>query len=164
MRWITLSKTHWCAVAVHPDDDRYRHLVGRQIELPLTGRRIPVVADEHVDPSFGTGTVKVTPAHDPNDFEIGQRHGLPSLTVMDERGVISVHGPFESLDRFEARPAAADGNTNLHDDDCEGRGESGGHTAVWADSRLQGNLRNAAKTQIPAICLIQLVSAGIIAF
>ncbi|HEY7486423.1 MAG TPA: valine--tRNA ligase [Streptosporangiaceae bacterium] len=93
------------AVAVHPDDDRYRHLVGRQIELPLTGRRIPVVADEHVDPSFGTGAVKVTPAHDPIDFEIGQRHGLPSLTVMDERGVISVHGPFEGLDRFEARPA-----------------------------------------------------------
>jgi valyl-tRNA synthetase len=93
------------AVAVHPDDDRYRHLVGRQVELPLTGRRIPVVADEHVDPSFGTGAVKVTPAHDPNDFEIGRRHGLPSLTVMDERGVISVHGPFHGLDRFEARPA-----------------------------------------------------------
>jgi valyl-tRNA synthetase len=93
------------AVAVHPDDDRYRHLVGREVELPLTGRSIPVVADEHVDPSFGTGAVKVTPAHDPNDFEIGRRHGLPSLTVMDERGVISVHGPFEGLDRFEARPA-----------------------------------------------------------
>jgi valyl-tRNA synthetase len=93
------------AVAVHPDDERYRHLVGRQLELPLTGRRIPVVADEHVDPSFGTGAVKVTPAHDPNDFEIGQRHGLASLTVMDERGVISVHGPFHGLDRFEARPA-----------------------------------------------------------
>ncbi|HEX6467468.1 MAG TPA: valine--tRNA ligase [Streptosporangiaceae bacterium] len=93
------------AVAVHPGDDRYRHLVGREVELPLTGRGIPVVADEHVDPSFGTGAVKVTPAHDPNDFEIGRRHGLPSLTVMDERGVISVHGPFEGLDRFEARPA-----------------------------------------------------------
>jgi valyl-tRNA synthetase len=93
------------AVAVNPDDDRYRHLVGHQIDLPLTGRRIPVVADEHVDPSFGTGAVKVTPAHDLIDFEIGQRHGLPSLTVMDERGVISVHGPFEGLDRFEARPA-----------------------------------------------------------
>jgi valyl-tRNA synthetase len=93
------------AVAVHPDDDRYRHLVGRRIELPLTGRDIPIVADEHVDPSFGTGAVKVTPAHDPNDFEIGRRHGLPSLEVMDERGVISVHGPFCGLDRFEARPA-----------------------------------------------------------
>ncbi|RKS77300.1 valyl-tRNA synthetase [Actinomadura pelletieri DSM 43383] len=93
------------AVAVHPDDARYKHLVGREIELPLTGRRIPVVADEHVDPEFGTGAVKVTPAHDPNDFEIGRRHGLPSLTVMDERGVVTASGPFEGLDRFEARPA-----------------------------------------------------------
>jgi valyl-tRNA synthetase len=93
------------AVAVHPDDERYKHLIGTEVELPLTGRRIPIVADEHVDPTFGTGMVKVTPAHDPNDFEIGQRHGLPSLTVMDERGVITAHGPFEGLDRFEARPA-----------------------------------------------------------
>jgi valyl-tRNA synthetase len=93
------------AVAVHPDDERYTHLVGAEVELPLTGRRIPVVADEHVDPSFGTGAVKVTPAHDPNDFEIGQRHGLPYLTVLDERGVVTAHGPFEGLDRFEARPA-----------------------------------------------------------
>jgi valyl-tRNA synthetase len=75
------------------------------VEVPLTGRRIPIVADEHVDPSFGTGAVKVTPAHDPNDFEIGRRHSLESLVVMDERGVITAHGPFLSLDRFEARPA-----------------------------------------------------------
>jgi valyl-tRNA synthetase len=93
------------AIAVHPEDERYRHLVGTEVELPLTGRRIPIVADEHVDPAFGTGAVKVTPAHDPNDFEIGQRHSLPSMTVMDERGVITAHGPFEGLDRFEARPA-----------------------------------------------------------
>ncbi len=93
------------AVAVHPDDERYKHLVGTEVELPFTGRRIPVVADEHVDPSFGTGAVKVTPAHDPNDFEIGQRHGLPSLVILDERGVVTAHGPFEGLDRFEARPA-----------------------------------------------------------
>ncbi|WP_433649388.1 valine--tRNA ligase [Micromonospora zamorensis] len=93
------------AVAVHPDDERYQHLIGTEVELPLTGRRIPIVADAHVDPSFGTGMVKVTPAHDPNDFEIGQRHDLPALTVMDERGVITVPGPFEGLDRFEARPA-----------------------------------------------------------
>jgi valyl-tRNA synthetase len=92
-------------IAVHPDDERYRHLIGTEVELPLTGRRIPIVADEHVDPTFGTGMVKVTPAHDPNDFEIGQRHDLPSLTIMDERGVITVHGPFLGLDRFEARPA-----------------------------------------------------------
>jgi valyl-tRNA synthetase len=93
------------AVAVHPDDERYKHLVGQTVELPLTGRRIPIVADAHVDPSFGTGAVKVTPAHDPNDFEIGRRHDLPVLTIMDERGEITVHGPFEGLDRFEARPA-----------------------------------------------------------
>lgn len=93
------------AVAVHPDDERYKHLIGTEIELPLTGRRIPIVADEHVDPEFGTGAVKVTPAHDPNDFEIGQRHGLPSLTVMDDHGVIIAHGPFQGLDRLEARSA-----------------------------------------------------------
>ncbi|QSB16065.1 valine--tRNA ligase [Natronosporangium hydrolyticum] len=93
------------AVAVHPDDERYRHLVGTEVELPLTGRRIPIVADPFVDPEFGSGAVKVTPAHDPNDFEIGQRHQLPSLTVMDERGVVTAAGPFQGLDRFEARPA-----------------------------------------------------------
>ncbi|HXP18016.1 MAG TPA: valine--tRNA ligase [Streptosporangiaceae bacterium] len=93
------------AVAVHPDDPRYSHLVGSTLELPLTGRRIPVVADPHVDPEFGTGAVKVTPAHDPDDFEIGRRHDLPSLTIMDERGVITANGPFQGLDRFEARPA-----------------------------------------------------------
>jgi valyl-tRNA synthetase len=96
------------AVAVHPDDERYRHLIGTQVELPLTGRHIPIVADRHVDPAFGTGAVKVTPAHDPNDFEIGQRHGLPAIAVLDERGVITVPGPFEGLDRFEARPAIVD--------------------------------------------------------
>ncbi|MFE5854852.1 valine--tRNA ligase [Streptomyces sp. NPDC056500] len=93
------------AVAVHPDDPRYAHLIGKRIKLPLTNRTIPVVADTHVDPEFGTGAVKVTPAHDPNDFAIGQRHGLESLTIMNERAVITVPGPFEGLDRFEARSA-----------------------------------------------------------
>jgi valyl-tRNA synthetase len=93
------------AVAVHPDDERYRHLVGTEVELPLTDRRIPIVADRHVDPDFGTGAVKVTPAHDPNDFEIGKRHNLAMITIMDERGAITAHGPFQGLDRFEARPA-----------------------------------------------------------
>ena len=92
-------------VAVHPDDPRYAHLVGRHIDLPLTGRSIPVVADPHVDPEFGTGAVKVTPAHDPDDFEVGRRHDLPSLVIMNERGVITAAGPFQDLDRFEARPA-----------------------------------------------------------
>ncbi|WP_156721798.1 valine--tRNA ligase [Streptomyces apocyni] len=93
------------AVAVHPDDERYAHLIGKRIKLPLTDRTIPVVADTHVDPEFGTGAVKVTPAHDPNDFAIGQRHGLESLTIMDERAVITAHGPFQGLDRYEARSA-----------------------------------------------------------
>jgi valyl-tRNA synthetase len=93
------------AVAVHPDDARYTHLVGRTVALPLTGRRIPIVADEHVDPAFGTGAVKVTPAHDPNDFEIGRRHDLPGIAILDEHGVVTAHGPFQGLDRFEARPA-----------------------------------------------------------
>ncbi|AZK94062.1 MULTISPECIES: valine--tRNA ligase [Streptomyces] len=93
------------AVAVHPDDERYAHLIGKRIKLPLTDRSIPVVADTHVDPEFGTGAVKVTPAHDPNDFAIGQRHGLESIEVLDERGIITVHGPFQGLDRFEARSA-----------------------------------------------------------
>jgi valyl-tRNA synthetase len=93
------------AVAVHPDDERYHALVGTTVELPLTGRRIPVVADDSVDPSFGTGAVKVTPAHDPNDFEIGERHRLPAVAIMDERAVITAPGPFQGLDRYEARPA-----------------------------------------------------------
>jgi valyl-tRNA synthetase len=93
------------AVAVHPDDERYRHLVGREVELPLTGRRIPVIADPHVDPAFGTGAVKVTPAHDPNDFEIGRRHDLPMPNILDERAAVTVHGPFLGMDRLEARPA-----------------------------------------------------------
>jgi valyl-tRNA synthetase len=93
------------AVAVHPDDERYRHLVGTTVELPLVGRRIPIVADTHVDPAFGTGAVKVTPAHDPNDFEIGQRHGLAMPAMMDDHARITIPGPFDGMDRFEARPA-----------------------------------------------------------
>jgi valyl-tRNA synthetase len=93
------------AVAVHPDDERYQHLIGTDVALPMTNRRIPIVADAHVDPSFGTGAVKVTPAHDPNDFEIGRRHDLPMPTIMDGRGVITVPGPFAGLDRMEARYA-----------------------------------------------------------
>ncbi|QBI18667.1 valine--tRNA ligase [Egibacter rhizosphaerae] len=91
-------------VAVHPDDERYRHLVGTTIELPLIGRQLPVVADEHVDPEFGTGAVKVTPAHDANDFEIGRRHDLGTVNVMTEEAVISdAGGPYAGLGRFEAR-------------------------------------------------------------
>ena len=94
------------AVAVHPSDERYAGLVGTEIELPLTDRLIPIIADEHVDRSFGSGAVKVTPAHDPNDFAIGQRHGLPMPTIMDEEGRIAGSGTeFDGMDRFVARVA-----------------------------------------------------------
>jgi valyl-tRNA synthetase len=95
-------------VAVHPDDERYAHLVGREIELPIVGRMIPVVADTHVDPTFGTGAVKVTPAHDPNDFEIGRRHDLPMPSILDEGAVVTNSGTrFDGMDRFAAREAVA---------------------------------------------------------
>ncbi len=92
-------------VAVHPDDDRYRPLVGLSVELPLTGRTIPIVADAFVDPEFGTGMVKVTPAHDPNDFEISRRTGLEVLNVLTPEGAMNDEVPdaFRGLDRFEAR-------------------------------------------------------------
>jgi valyl-tRNA synthetase len=96
-------------VAVNPSDPRYAHLVGRSITLPFVGRQIPIVADEHVDPAFGTGCVKVTPAHDPNDFAIGQRHGLAQITVMAKDGTMNeAAGRFAGLDRFEARKAVVD--------------------------------------------------------
>ncbi|HEY2954304.1 MAG TPA: valine--tRNA ligase [Candidatus Eisenbacteria bacterium] len=92
------------AVAVHPEDRRYAHLIGRMAVLPLMRREIPVVADEAVDPKFGTGAVKITPAHDPNDFQIARRHGLPAVVVIDEAGVMNENaGDFRGLDRFEAR-------------------------------------------------------------
>ncbi len=92
------------AVAVHPDDERYRGLVGRHLILPLVGRRIPIIADQAVDPEFGTGAVKVTPAHDFNDFEMGRRHHLPSIDIFDADGVVNENGgPYQGLDRFEAR-------------------------------------------------------------
>jgi len=94
------------AVAVHPDDARYGAYVGKSVTLPLVGRQIPIVADAHVDPSFGTGAVKVTPAHDPNDFEIAQRHQLPAVEVLDSRARIYGTGTaFDGMDRFVARAA-----------------------------------------------------------
>jgi valyl-tRNA synthetase len=92
------------AVAVHPNDERYRDQVGRSLVLPILKRTIPVVADPFVDPEFGTGAVKLTPAHDPNDFLAGQRLGLPSINVMDERGILNENaGPFAGQDRLVAR-------------------------------------------------------------
>jgi valyl-tRNA synthetase len=94
------------AVAVNPKDPRYAALVGQSLTLPLVGREIPIVADDHVDAEFGTGCVKVTPAHDPNDFAIGQRHNLPLITVMAKDGSMNeAAGRFQGLDRFEARKA-----------------------------------------------------------
>jgi len=92
------------AVAVHPEDERYRHLVGKKVVLPLIGREIPVVADDYVELEFGTGVVKITPAHDFNDFEVGLRHGLDKINVLDESGVINAAGhQYEGMDRFAAR-------------------------------------------------------------
>lgn len=94
------------AVAVHPEDERYRDLVGTMLRLPLMERDIPVLADEHVDPGFGTGAVKVTPAHDPNDYSLARRHGLPMVDVMtDEARISQAGGRFAGMDRYEARAA-----------------------------------------------------------
>ncbi|MEP9391636.1 valine--tRNA ligase [Gordonia sp. VNK1] len=92
------------AIAVHPDDERYAHLVGTELEHPFVDRSIPIVADDYVDPEFGSGAVKITPAHDPNDFALGQRHNLAMPTIMDTQARIAGTGtPFDGMDRFEAR-------------------------------------------------------------
>jgi len=92
------------AVMVHPDDKRYQTLIGKKVKLPLIGREVEIIADEHVDMEFGTGIVKVTPAHDPNDYEVGKRHGLEMLTIFDENGVLNEQcGEFAGMERLEAR-------------------------------------------------------------
>ncbi len=92
------------AVAVHPDDERYKNIIGKTVRLPLTDRKIPVIADEYVDREFGTGVVKITPAHDPNDFEVGQRHNLPIISMMnDDATVNEVGGKYQGMDRYDAR-------------------------------------------------------------
>jgi len=92
------------AVAVHPEDERYTHLVGKSLILPLVGREIPIIADEYVDKEFGTGCVKITPCHDPNDFEVGKRHNLEEILIMDENGCINENGgKYQGLERYEAR-------------------------------------------------------------
>ena len=94
------------AVAVHPDDPRYKHMVGTEVLLPLVNRMIPIIADELVDPDFGTGAVKVTAAHDPNDFEMAVRHNIPFVVIMNEHGVMAGTGTeFDGMDRFDARVA-----------------------------------------------------------
>ena len=97
------------AVAVNPNDERYKHLVGKKVLLPLVDRMIPIIADELVDPEFGTGAVKVTAAHDPNDFEMGMRHGVELVIIMNEHGVMAGTGTkFDGMDRFDARKAVVD--------------------------------------------------------
>ena len=92
------------AVAVHPDDERYRHLVGKTVILPLMNKEIPVIADTYVDKEFGTGVVKITPAHDPNDFEVGKRHNLPEINIMNDDATININGgKYTGMDRYEAR-------------------------------------------------------------
>ena len=94
------------AVAVHPDDERYTHLVGKMLILPLVNREIPVIADEYVEKDFGTGCVKITPAHDPNDFLVGQRHGLEQIRVLNDDATVNAFGgKYEGMDRYEARKA-----------------------------------------------------------
>ncbi|MFZ2462717.1 MAG: valine--tRNA ligase [Caldibacillus thermoamylovorans] len=92
------------AVAVHPEDERYKHLIGKTIVLPIVGREIPIIADEYVDMEFGSGAVKITPAHDPNDFEVGNRHNLERILVMNEDGTMNEKaGKYKGMDRFECR-------------------------------------------------------------
>ena len=93
------------AVAVHPDDERYTHLVGKMLILPLANREIPVIADEYVEKDFGTGCVKITPAHDPNDFEVGKRHNLKQIKVLADDATVSYEGKYYGMDRYEARKA-----------------------------------------------------------
>ena len=94
------------AIAVHPDDERYKDIVGKMLLLPIVNKEIPVIADPYVDKEFGTGCVKITPAHDPNDFEVGKRHNLPEINVMNDDGTINANGgKYEGMDRYEARKA-----------------------------------------------------------
>lgn len=94
------------ALAVNPNDDRYKDIIGKMVELPLTDRQIPVIADEYVDMEFGTGVVKITPAHDPNDFEVGKRHNLPEINILNDDATINnLGGKYAGMDRYEARKA-----------------------------------------------------------
>ncbi len=93
-------------MAVHPEDERYRDLVGQRVLLPLTGRTIPIIADDYVDPAFGTGCLKITPAHDFNDYEVGARHQMEPINILDPSAAIDLPGSaYHGLDRFEARKA-----------------------------------------------------------
>ena len=119
------------AVAVNPNDDRYKHLIGKTLTLPIMGREIPIIADELVDPAFGTGCVKVTPAHDPNDFQMGQRHNLPFINIMNKDGTLNENaGPFQGQDRFEARKNVV---KRLEEDGVLVKVEDYKHTVPYSD-------------------------------
>ncbi len=124
--WISVATTRPetllgdTAVAVHPDDERYRDLVGRHAILPFLGRRLPIVADAHVERTFGTGAVKITPAHDPDDYELAKRHGLPAINVLDDEARINAAGgDFFGRDRYEAREAILDRLRDMGDLEAE---------------------------------------------
>jgi valyl-tRNA synthetase len=119
------------AVAVNPNDDRYKHLIGKTLTLPIMGREIPIIADELVDLEFGTGCVKVTPAHDPNDFQMGQRHNLPFINIMNKDGTLNENaGPFQGQDRFEARKNVV---KRLEEDGVLVKVEDYKHTVPYSD-------------------------------
>lgn len=109
-QWLTIATTRPetilgdTAICVHPEDDRYQHLIGKTVSVPLINREIPVIVDEYVDKDFGTGCLKVTPAHDPNDYELGQKHNLPSIDLFNDNGTLNANGAhYEGKDRFEVR-------------------------------------------------------------
>ena len=116
------------AVAVNPDDERYQDLVGKMLKLPLTDREIPVIADSYVDKEFGTGCVKITPAHDPNDFEVGKRHNLPEINIMNDDATINeLGGKYAGMDRYEARKAMVE--------DLDAHGTSGKSCSAYTQCR-----------------------------
>ncbi|KAB8335864.1 valine--tRNA ligase [Scytonema tolypothrichoides VB-61278] len=118
-------------VAVNPNDDRYKHLIGKTVTLPIMNREIPIIGDEFVDPSFGTGCVKVTPAHDLNDFEMGKRHNLPFINIMNKDGTLNENaGPFQGQDRFVARKNVV---ARLEDDGFLVKVEDYKHTVPYSD-------------------------------
>jgi valyl-tRNA synthetase len=119
------------AVAVNPLDERYQHLIGKMLRLPIIGREIPIIADELVDPGFGTGCVKVTPAHDLNDFEMGKRHDLPFINIMNKDGSLNQNaGEFQGQDRFDARKNVV---KRLEEDGVLVKIEDYKHTVPYSD-------------------------------
>mgnify|MGYP000515615679 FL=1 len=111
-QWLTIATTRPetilgdTAICVHPDDERYKSLVGKTVNVPLINREIPIIADQYVDPEFGTGCLKVTPAHDPNDYQLGQKYNLPSIDLFEDNGTLNANGAhYAGQDRFEVRIA-----------------------------------------------------------